>query len=159
MWYIPLNTARFAYKIYFIRGVFLATGSISDPNKAYHFEITATTMEKAKQIQDIIRVFNIDAKIVLRKKNYVCEFIFFNEILDNRLSIIRKISRNSYYHFRNIAELLNTHTSPHSMRQTYAKELYKETKSLKAVQKALNHNSTNTTKIYLQKNKRLKRKE
>lgn len=61
-----------------------------------------------------------------------------------------------YYHFRNIAKLLNTHTSPHSMRQTYAKELYKKTKSLKAVQKALNHNSSNTTKIYLKRNKSVK---
>ena len=66
----------------FIRGVFLATGSISDPNKAYHFEITATTMEKAKQIQDIIRVFNIEAKIVLRKKNYVVYIKEGSQIVD-----------------------------------------------------------------------------
>lgn len=66
----------------FLRGVFLATGSISDPNKAYHFEITATTEEKAKQIQDIIKVFNLDAKIVLRKKNYVVYIKEGSQIVD-----------------------------------------------------------------------------
>ena len=66
----------------FLRGVFLATGSISDPNKAYHFEITAATEEKAKQIQDIIKVFNLDAKIVLRKKNYVVYIKEGSQIVD-----------------------------------------------------------------------------
>ena len=66
----------------FLRGVFLATGSISDPNKAYHFEITAVTNEKAKQIQDIINVFNLDAKIVLRKKNYVVYIKEGSQIVD-----------------------------------------------------------------------------
>lgn len=66
----------------FLRGVFLAMGSISDPNKAYHFEITAATEEKAKQIQDIIKVFNLEAKIVLRKKNYVVYIKEGSQIVD-----------------------------------------------------------------------------
>lgn len=55
----------------FIRGAFLASGSISDPGKSYHFEIVCQTAEKAAQIQDVIQAFHIDAKIVLRKKSYV----------------------------------------------------------------------------------------
>lgn len=55
----------------FIRGCFLATGSISDPEKGYHFEIVCTTMEKANQLKDIINSFELDAKIVERKKYYV----------------------------------------------------------------------------------------
>ena len=31
----------------FIRGAYLAAGSMSDPNKSYHFEIVCATMEKA----------------------------------------------------------------------------------------------------------------
>lgn len=55
----------------FIRGAFLAAGSISTPQKFYHFEIVCQSMEKARQLQGIIQTFNIDAKIVVRKKYYV----------------------------------------------------------------------------------------
>lgn len=55
----------------FIRGAFLASGSISAPEKTYHFEIVVQTEEKAKQLQEVIHSFQIDAKIVMRKKYYV----------------------------------------------------------------------------------------
>jgi len=55
----------------FIRGAFLAAGSISDPEKFYHLEIVCANMEKAVQLQEIIHSFDIDAKIVLRKKYFV----------------------------------------------------------------------------------------
>lgn len=55
----------------FIRGAFLAAGSISDPEKFYHLEIVCTSHEKAKQLQAIIITFKVDAKIVVRKKYYV----------------------------------------------------------------------------------------
>jgi hypothetical protein len=55
----------------FIRGAFLARGSISDPNKSYHFEIVCQTMGQAKQLQECINSFDMDAKIVDRKKSQV----------------------------------------------------------------------------------------
>lgn len=55
----------------FIRGAFLASGSMSDPKKAYHLEVVLNNMDKAQQLQEIIGTFSIDAKIVTRKKNYV----------------------------------------------------------------------------------------
>lgn len=55
----------------FIRGAFLAAGSMTNPEKAYHFEIVAATMEKARQLQHVIRYFDVDAKIVPRKKYFV----------------------------------------------------------------------------------------
>ncbi|MBH1942559.1 DNA-binding protein WhiA [Mobilitalea sibirica] len=55
----------------FIRGAFLSSGSMSNPKKAYHFEIVVTDMIKAEQLRDMIQTFSIDAKIVKRKKNYV----------------------------------------------------------------------------------------
>lgn len=48
----------------FIRGAFMAAGSISDPNKAYHFEIVCHTKEQAKQLQELLCGFDTDAKIV-----------------------------------------------------------------------------------------------
>ena len=55
----------------FLRGAFLASGSISTPEKSYHFEIVCATMEKARQLCGIIKYFEIDAKIVERKKHFV----------------------------------------------------------------------------------------
>lgn len=53
----------------FIRGAFLASGSISDPEKGYHFEIVCPDVRKAEQLQVVIRSFSVDAKIVQRKKS------------------------------------------------------------------------------------------
>ncbi|MBR5636197.1 MAG: DNA-binding protein WhiA [Pseudobutyrivibrio sp.] len=55
----------------FIRGAFLAAGSISDPNKGYHFEIVCDTMAQAKLLQKAMKVFEVDAKIVERTGKFV----------------------------------------------------------------------------------------
>lgn len=55
----------------FIRGAFMASGSISDPSKSYHFEIVCRTMEQAKQLQELMNGFDTDAKIVERKNHFV----------------------------------------------------------------------------------------
>ncbi len=55
----------------FIRGAFLASGSISAPEKFYHFEIVCSTESKALQLKNIIACFDIDAKIVERKRHFV----------------------------------------------------------------------------------------
>ena len=66
----------------FLRGAFLASGSISDPEKSYHFEIVCATEPKAKQIQSIMATFNVEAKIVIRKKYYVVYIKEGNQIVD-----------------------------------------------------------------------------
>ena len=55
----------------FIRGAFLAVGSVSDPEKSYHFEIVCSSEAKARQIQELIGSFDMDAKIVCRKRYFV----------------------------------------------------------------------------------------
>lgn len=55
----------------FVRGCYLAAGSMSDPNKAYHFEVVCSTIEQAMQLRDIMRSYETDAKIVERKNHYV----------------------------------------------------------------------------------------
>ena len=55
----------------FIRGAFLAVGSVSDPKKSYHFEIACTAPEKARQLQELLASYDVDAKVVLRKRHYV----------------------------------------------------------------------------------------
>ena len=55
----------------YIRGAFQAAGSMSDPEKNYHFEIACISSEKAAQIKELFEFFGLEAKIVLRKKYYV----------------------------------------------------------------------------------------
>lgn len=55
----------------FLRGAFLGVGSISDPQKGYHLEFACTDEEKAKQLQEVMGFFDIESKIIFRKKYYV----------------------------------------------------------------------------------------
>ncbi|MEE1312912.1 MAG: DNA-binding protein WhiA [Lachnospiraceae bacterium] len=55
----------------FIRGAFLSSGSISAPDKNYHFEVVCLDFDKAKQLMGILNSFDLDSKIVRRKKYYV----------------------------------------------------------------------------------------
>ncbi|MBQ8278836.1 MAG: DNA-binding protein WhiA [Roseburia sp.] len=66
----------------YIRGAFLAAGSISNPNKSYHFEVVCHTMNQAKQLQEVINSFDMDAKIVERKKHYVVYLKEGSQIVD-----------------------------------------------------------------------------
>ncbi len=66
----------------FLRGAFLASGSISDPAKFYHFEIVCPTEAKAEQIRSVMATFDIDAKIVNRKRSYVVYIKEGDQIVD-----------------------------------------------------------------------------
>jgi DNA-binding protein WhiA len=66
----------------FIRGAFLTSGSMSNPKKAYHLEIVASDFDKAEQLRNMIQSFSIDAKVVIRKKNYVVYIKEGSQIVD-----------------------------------------------------------------------------
>ncbi len=66
----------------FLRAVFTAGGSVSDPEKAYHFEISFSGEEQAALVQRLIRSFGPDAKIMKRKSNYVVYLQNKESILD-----------------------------------------------------------------------------
>ena len=55
----------------FIRGAFLAAGSISDPRKAYHMEIVCRTSPQARQLRDVMNTFEAEAMRGERKGHYV----------------------------------------------------------------------------------------
>ena len=77
-----LITQNACCKRAFIRGAFLSSGSMSDPKKAYHLEIVVSSLDKAEQLRDMIQTFSIDAKIVIRKKNYVVYIKVGSQIVD-----------------------------------------------------------------------------
>ncbi|WP_026894597.1 DNA-binding protein WhiA [Clostridiisalibacter paucivorans] len=66
----------------YIRGAFLGGGSISDPEKTYHLEFVNHSEEHSKGLCDIINSFGLNAKIVLRKDNYIVYLKEGEQIVD-----------------------------------------------------------------------------
>ena len=66
----------------FIRGAFMASGSMSDPNKAYHFEIVCRSMEQAQRLQELMAEFDTEPKIIESKNHYVVYIKDGSHILD-----------------------------------------------------------------------------
>ena len=67
----PILVQKECCKKAFIRGAYLAAGSISDPNKFYHYEIVCEYEEDAVQLQELLLYFELDAKVIQRKRNYI----------------------------------------------------------------------------------------
>lgn len=66
----------------FIRGAFLSAGSMSDPEKSYHLEFVCSDQIKAEQLREIINSFEMEAKIVRRKKSLVVYLKEGSQIVD-----------------------------------------------------------------------------
>lgn len=77
-----LIVQRSCCKRAFLRGAFLAAGSISNPEKSYHIEIVCAMRQKAEQIQMLINSFGLDSKVILRKKTYVVYLKEGSQIVD-----------------------------------------------------------------------------
>ena len=60
----------------FLRGAFLAAGSVTNPEKGYHFEIVCDDERQSDILSGIIKAFGVEAKIITRKKYY---WSFYNE--------------------------------------------------------------------------------
>ena len=55
----------------YLRGAFLAAGTVNNPEKEYHFEISTGTEILAKEVRRLFNSFvDINGKIVTRKKGY-----------------------------------------------------------------------------------------
>ncbi len=54
----------------FIRGAFLASGSVSDPGKSYHFEILCAGPEDAEELTRVIETFDLAPKTTERKHRF-----------------------------------------------------------------------------------------
>ena len=56
----------------YLRGAFLAAGSVSSPDRGYHLEITAQNVGEIERIRLAMESFGINAKITNRKNHKVC---------------------------------------------------------------------------------------
>lgn len=71
----------------FLRGAYLAAGSISDPYKGYHMEIVCQKLQQAEQMQRLLADFGLEAKSTQRKKHYVV-YIKDSENIADFLNVI-----------------------------------------------------------------------
>ena len=71
----------------FFRGMFIGAGSLTDPNKDYHFEISVSEEECALRLKNLIAELSVDAKLIKRKKQYVV-YVKDSEMMSEILNII-----------------------------------------------------------------------
>lgn len=103
-----LLTQQTCCKRAFIRGAFLASGSISDPEKGYHFEIVCPDERKAGQLQELIHSFGIDAKVVVRKKSHVVYVKEGAQIVDILAVMEANVALMNLENIRILKEMRNT---------------------------------------------------
>ncbi len=101
---IQQNCCKRAY----IRGAFLAGGSISDPKKSYHFEIVCRSRAQAEQLRETINSFEMDAKIVERKKHYVVYLKEGSQIVDILNIMEAHVALMNLENVRILKEMRNT---------------------------------------------------
>lgn len=56
----------------YLRGAFLAAGSVSSPRGSYHLEISTTSEAEANEIKKSMEFFGVGSGISMRKKYYIC---------------------------------------------------------------------------------------
>lgn len=78
----PMVISKVCCKRAYLRGAFLAVGSITDPHKNYHLEYVVSDENQAMQLMDMIRSFELDAKVVARKEHYVVYLKEGEQIVD-----------------------------------------------------------------------------
>ncbi|MGI6585043.1 MAG: DNA-binding protein WhiA [Gracilibacteraceae bacterium] len=71
----------------YLRGIFLGGGSISDPEKTYHLELVTNNESFAEDIKELMNIYQLGAKVVMRKGSFVV-YIKEGENIVNYLNII-----------------------------------------------------------------------
>ncbi|WP_251388345.1 DNA-binding protein WhiA [Mediterraneibacter agrestimuris] len=104
----PIIVRQTCCKRAFLRGVFLAAGSMSDPEKSYHFEIVCAAEAMAVQLRKMICGFSMDGKIVQRKKSWVVYLKEGSQIVDMLNIMEAPLSLMELENVRILKEMRNT---------------------------------------------------
>ncbi len=83
----------------FLRGVFMAGGSISKPASDYHLEIVTENQDFAKVILKVMQGFSLSSKMTDRKNDYIV-YVKDGNSITNFLSVIG--AHNSLMEFENV---------------------------------------------------------
>lgn len=66
----------------YIRGAFLGSGSISNPEKTYHLEFVSSNEIHAKDLSELINTFGLSSKVIKRKEDYIVYLKEGEQIVD-----------------------------------------------------------------------------
>ncbi len=66
----PINIKKVCCKRAYIRGAFLISGSLNNPEKTYHLEFVNNDYKHSIELKELINYFDMDAKIIERKGHY-----------------------------------------------------------------------------------------
>ena len=83
----------------YIKGAFLGSGSVSDPEKSYHMEFVCNSFKYAKELSKVINSFNLNSKVIERKNSYIV-YLKEGEQISDMLTIIGAV--NSLFKFENV---------------------------------------------------------
>jgi len=84
----------------YLRGIFMGGGSVSDPEKSYHLELTLHNKPYGEALSEFLMTsYGLDPKHIVRKNNYVLYFKDGDQIVDF-LNIIG--AHNSLLNFENV---------------------------------------------------------
>ena len=81
----------------YLRGCFLISGSVNDPKTSrYHLEIITATEEQANFINELINSYNLNSKVLRRKKGYMV-YIKESEKISDFLKLIKAFNGVMYF--------------------------------------------------------------
>ena len=81
----------------FIRGCFLICGSVNDPKTSrYHLEILSNNEKHAEFLKKLINSFNLNSKVLRRKKGYMV-YIKESEKISDFLKVIKAFNGVMYF--------------------------------------------------------------
>jgi len=107
----------------FVRGAFLAGGSVTDPDSEYHFELVTSHRQLSREVLALLYELEAPAKITVRKSNQV---IYFKES-------------------RYIEELLTRIGAPVSAMQLMEAKMFKELRN--SINRKVNCETANLSKV------------
>lgn len=84
----------------FLKGAFLACGSINDPSKAgYHLEFNTSTKKEGLFLAKLLKRYNITAKVIKRNNNYMT-YIKSAEMISELIRLFG--ATNCFFYFEDI---------------------------------------------------------
>ena len=134
----------------YLRGGFMATGSISDPDKSYHLEITFSNRVQAEEYMHYLKDFGIESRSIIRKGHYLVYLKEGQEIVDflnvvgahgalmslENIRILKEL-RNQVNRIVNCETANLSKTVDASFRQTESIRYIKETAGLESLPEGL----------------------
>ena len=83
----------------YLKGTFLACGSLSDPSSSYHFEFSTFKRKDALFIKELLNYYDIKSKIIKRENKYIT-YIKSAEAISDIIKLLGAM--NSFFYFEDI---------------------------------------------------------